>query len=146
MGNSIRDMQTKFEDENHAKTGEQDRLLTGERKANSLNNNLEEIKTLLEQADRNRRLLEQELADSNESLSELTCQNQSINGAKQKCENELKTIGADLDEMSSEASVSEEKVKRGMVDAARLANELRCEQDHAMTLERDNKLLEAQIK
>ena len=144
--NSIREMQAKFEDENHNKTVEQDRLLGGERKANSLSNQLEEIKTLLEQADRNRRLLEQELADSNESLSELTCQNQSINGAKQKCENEIKTIGADLDEMSSEASVSEEKAKRGMVDAARLANELRCEQDQAMTLERDNKLLEAQIK
>merc|ERR1712243_518525 len=101
ISNSIRDMQTKYEDENHAKTGEQDRLLSGERKANSLNNNLEELKTLLEQADRNRRMLEQELADTNESLSELTCANQSINGAEQKCENEVKTIGSDLDEMSS---------------------------------------------
>jgi len=146
ISNSIRDMQTKFEDENHAKTGEQDRLLTGERKANSLNNNLEEFKTLLEQADRNRRMLEQELADTNETLSELTCANQSINGAKQKCENEVKTIGSDLDEMSSEAHMSEEKAKRAMVDAARLANELRCEQDAAMSLERENKLLEAQIK
>merc|ERR1712029_388939 len=92
ISNSIRDMQTKFEDENHAKTGEQDRLLTGERKANSLNNNLEEFKTLLEQADRNRRMLEQELADTNETLSELTCANQSINGAKQKCENRSRPL------------------------------------------------------
>ena len=44
------------------------------------------MKTLLEQSDRNRRMLEQELGDSNEQLSELTCLNQSINGAKQKCD------------------------------------------------------------
>merc|ERR1712142_1173208 len=146
ISNCIRDMQGKYEQENHAKATEQDRLLSGERKANSLNNQLEEMKTLLEQSDRNRRMLEQELGDSNEQLSELTCQNQSINGAKQKCDNEVKTIGADLDEMTSEAHCSEEKAKRAMCDAARLANELRCEQDAAMTLERDNKLLEAQCK
>merc|ERR1719348_544048 len=33
-----------------------------------------------------------------------------------------------------------------MIDAARLADELRTEQDMAMVLERDNKLLEAQTK
>merc|ERR1719430_3044747 len=33
-----------------------------------------------------------------------------------------------------------------MVDAARLADELRCEQDIAMNLEKDKKLLEAQCK
>ena len=146
IGVSIREMQGKYEDESHAKAAEQDRLLTGERKANSLNNQLEELKTLLEQSDRNRRLLEQELADSNEGLSELTCQNQSINGARQKCENEVRTIGADLDEMTSEAAVSEEKAKRAMVDAARLATELRAEQDQAVALERENKLLAAQVK
>ena len=146
IGVSIREMQSKFEDESHAKAAEQDRLLTGERKANSLNNQLEELKTLLEQSDRNRRLLEQELADSNEGLSELTCQNQSINGARQKCENEVRTIGADLDEMTAEAAVSEEKAKRAMVDAARLATELRAEQDQAVALERENKLLAAQVK
>ena len=146
IGVSIREMQSKYEDESHAKAAEQDRLLTGERKANSLNNQLEELKTLLEQSDRNRRLLEQELADSNEGLSELTCQNQSINGARQKCENEVRTIGADLDEMTAEAAVSEEKAKRAMVDAARLATELRAEQDQAVALERENKLLAAQVK
>ena len=44
------------------------------------------------------------------------------------------------------AAVSEEKAGRAMVDAARLADELRQEQDVAMALERDKKLLEAQVK
>merc|ERR1719154_917417 len=42
--------------------------------------------------------------------------------------------------------MSEEKAQRAMVDAARLADELRAEQDMAMMLERDKKLLEAQAK
>merc|ERR1740124_1359403 len=42
--------------------------------------------------------------------------------------------------------MSEEKAQRAMVDAARLADELRAEQDIAMMLERDKKLLEAQAK
>merc|ERR1711915_466046 len=86
-----------------------------------------------------RRSLEQELADSNETLADLTNQNQAIAAAKRKLENELSTINADLDEMSCEAKLSEE-------NAARLADELRAEQDFAMNLEKDRKLLEAQCK
>merc|ERR1712152_28165 len=48
--------------------------------------------------------------------------------------------------MTNEARLSEEKAARAMVDAARLADELRCEQDIAMNLEKDKKLLEAQCK
>merc|ERR1719188_2659050 len=67
-------------------------------------------------------------------------------GAKSKCEQEMNNLGHDLDEMSSEAQASEEKAQRAMVDAARLADELRMEQENAMMLERDKKLLEAQVK
>merc|ERR1712059_78810 len=109
-------------------------------------NALEEARTLLEQADRNRRMVEAELADTNETLSDQTCQNQAISGAKMKCEQEMQTMGHDLDEMISEATMSEEKAQRAMIDAARLADELRGEQDISMTLERDKKLLEAQVK
>merc|ERR1712203_1120431 len=69
-----------------------------------------------------------------------------INGAKSKCESEMNHLGNDLDEMSSEAKMSEDKAQRAMIDAARLADELRAEQEGAMMLERDKKLLEAQVK
>merc|ERR1711935_623802 len=72
--------------------------------------------------------------------------NQAITGAKQKMESEMTTLHADLDEMASEATLSEEKAQRAMIDAARLADELRSEQDLAQVLERDRKLLEAQVK
>ena len=51
-----------------------------------------------------------------------------------------------MDEMATEAHLSEDKAKKAMVDAARLADELRNEQELAQALERDRKLLECQTK
>merc|ERR1711942_69189 len=143
---NIRNVQSRLEEETRAKAVATDNLLAADRRCNSNQNALEEARTLLEQADRNRRMLEAELADTNETLSDQTCQNQAICGAKMKCEQEMATMGHDLDEMVSEAAMSEEKAQRAMIDAARLADELRAEQDTAMALERDKKLLEAQVK
>ena len=142
----LRDVQVRFEEENRAKAIAQDNLIAADRRCNANQNALEESRTLLEQADRNRRMIEQELADTNESLSDQTCQNQAISGAKSKCEQEINSLGNDLNEMSGEAQMSEEKAQRAMIDAARLADELRGEQEMAMMLERDKKLLEAQVK
>merc|ERR1711881_342166 len=142
----IRDVQAKLEDEQRAKEVCRDQLIAGDRRAHSNQNALEEARTLLEQADRARRITEQELSDTNEQLSELTCQNQAIAGAKRKLEAEMQTLNGDLDEMSSEAALSDDKAKKSMVDAARLAEELRHEQDLAQSFEKDRKLLECQAK
>merc|ERR1712001_576752 len=143
---NIRNVQKRFEEESRAKAVATDNLISADRRANANQNALEEARTLLEQADRNRRMVEQELADTNESLSDQTCTNQAICGAKMKCEQEMGSMSHDLDEMSAEAHLSEEKAQRAMNDAARLADELRMEQEAAMGLERDKKLLEAQVK
>ena len=58
----------------------------------------------------------------------------------------MTNLSADLDEMAAEADMSAEKAQRAMVDAARLADELRKEQDIALDLERSKKLLETQVK
>merc|ERR1711971_1132402 len=109
-------------------------------------NGLEEARALLETADRQRRAAEQELADTNETLADMTNVNQSITASKRKLEGELGQLNSDLDEMTNEARLSEDKAARAMVDAARLADELRCEQELAMNLEKDKKLPEAQCK
>merc|ERR1712187_1007435 len=142
----IRESKSRLEDEVRAKDNTRDVLIAAERKAHSVQNALEEARTLLEQADRARRMTEQELSDTNEQLSDLTCQNQAIAGAKRKLESEMQTLHGDLDEMGSEASISEEKSKKAMVDAARIADELRSEQDLAQCFEKDRKLLECQVK
>lgn len=45
-----------------------------------------------------------------------------------------------------EAQASEEKARKAMMDAARLADELRVEQDHAQVLERERRSLDLQMK
>merc|ERR1712127_455826 len=143
---NIRSVQQRFEEESRAKAVATDNLISADRRANVNQNALEEARTLLEQADRNRRMVEQELADTNESLSDQTCTNQAICGAKMKCEQEMSAMSHDLDEMVAEAGMSEDKAQHAMVDAARLADELRQEQEIAQCLERERKLLEAQVK
>ncbi|XP_022175419.1 myosin heavy chain, muscle isoform X39 [Myzus persicae] len=142
----LKDVQTALEEESRAREDAREQLGISERRANALQNELEESRTLLEQSDRGRRQVEQELADAHEQLNELSAQATSISAAKRKLEGELQTLHSDLDELLNEAKNSEEKAKKAMVDAARLADELRAEQDHAQTQEKLRKALETQIK
>merc|ERR1712168_164098 len=144
--NQVRDAQVKVDEESAAKSAAADAKVAADRKAAAMQNALEESRALLETADRQRRSAEQELADTNETLADLGNVNQSIAAAKRKLESEYNQLNGDLDEMTNEAKLSEDKAARAMVDAARLADELRCEQDLAMALEKDKKLLEAQCK
>merc|ERR1712098_15192 len=113
--------------ETQTKSAAADAKVAADRKAAAMQNCLEESRALLETADRQRRAAEQELADTNENLAALSNVNQSIAAARRKLESEFNQLQGDLDEMSNEARLSEEKAARAMVDAARLA-ELRCEQ------------------
>ena len=90
---NIREAQVRLEDEQKAKEVAYDNLIAADRRAHANQNALEEARTLLEQADRARRLVEQELSDANESLSDQTCTNQAIAGSKRKLEAEAQTLG-----------------------------------------------------
>merc|ERR1712038_632215 len=64
---------------------------------------------------------------------------------KRHLESAVHTMHAEIDDMLSQAKNSEEKAKKAMVDAARLADELRAEQEHATTQEKAKRSLESQI-
>ncbi|XP_018022395.1 myosin heavy chain, muscle isoform X3 [Hyalella azteca] len=142
----IKDMQARVEEEQRLASEYREQYGIAERRANALHGELEESRTLLEQSDRGRRQAEAELAEANEHLNDLTAQNNALGLAKRKLEGELQTLHADLDEMLNEAKNSEEKAKKAMVDAARLADELRAEQEHAQAQEKMRKGLEVQVK
>merc|ERR1719400_747876 len=63
-----------------------------DRKAAAMQNTLEESRALLETADRQRRAAEQELADTNENLADLSNVNQSIAAARRKLESEFNQL------------------------------------------------------
>jgi len=142
----LKDTQTHLEEEIRNRDDIREQMGIAERRANALQGELEESRTLLEQADRARRQAETELAEAHDQLNDLSGQANSTAAAKRKLESELQTLHADLDEMLNEAKNSEEKAKKAMVDAARLADELRAEQEHAQSQEKMRKALEVQVK
>merc|ERR1712241_1536280 len=97
-------------------------------------------------ADRQRRGAEQELSDVVEQLSDCTLQNQALQTAKRKLDSEMQTLQADLEEMLCESRIAEDKAKKAMIDAARLADELRGEQENAQHCEKNRRSLECQAK
>ena len=62
--------------------------------------------------------------------------------AKRKLESSIHTMQAEVDGMLLAAKNAEEKSKKAMVDAARLADELRAEQDHATSLVSQNYIIQ----
>merc|ERR1712004_351896 len=57
----------------------------------------------------------------------------------------IHTLQAEIDDALTQAKNSEEKSKRAMVDAARLADELRSEQDHVNAEGRAKRALDGQL-
>uniref|UniRef100_T1DG60 Putative myosin heavy chain n=1 Tax=Cupiennius salei TaxID=6928 RepID=T1DG60_CUPSA len=142
----LKELQQALEEEQRARDEVREQYAMSERRCNAMHGELEESRQLLEQADRARRAADSELAELHENVNELSAQNSSLSMAKRKLEGEMQALHADLDEMLNEAKCSEEKAKKAMVDAARLADELRAEQEHAQQQEKMRKAMEAQIK
>merc|ERR1711923_310334 len=129
------DVNAAIEEERKIKNEVLEQLGLTDRKANAMAGELEESKALLEAAIRGQRQVEQELVDTREQVSDITSSNASLANAKRKLENDIHQMQADLDNMLASCKNSEEKAKKAMVDAGRLADELRSEQDHAAAQE-----------
>merc|ERR1719201_1333321 len=142
----IKVAQMSLEEEQIMRDKAREGLIQAERNHHAVANQLEEAKTQLEHADRQRRGAEQELSDVMEQLSDTTLQNQALQTAKRKLDSELQTLQADLEEMLTESGIAEDKAKKSMIDAARLADELRAEQENAQMAERGRRVLDNQVK
>merc|ERR1712050_548596 len=116
-----------------------------ERKANALSGEVEESRALLDSADRAKRQLDCELSDARGAVNEMLGINSKAMHDKRGLESVIHTIQAEIDEALQTAKNSEEKSKRAMVDAARLADELRAEQDHVAAESRAKRALDSQI-
>merc|ERR1711887_9017 len=146
LQNDVKDMAARVEEEQRLASEYREQYGIAERRVNSLHGELEESRTLLEQSDRGRRQAEADLADVNEQYQDLYNQHNSLSISKRKIESEYQTMSADLSDMLNDAKASEDKAKKAMVDAARLADELRGEQEQSHNLATQKKSLEAQYK
>merc|ERR1712226_1460916 len=141
----LREVEGAFEEESRVRREIMEKGGLAERRANALQGELEEARALLDSADRGKKQAEMELADSRSAVNDMTTINSKASAEKRHLESAVHTMHAEIDDMLSQAKNSEEKAKKAMVDAARLADELRSEQDHANTQEKARRALDAQI-
>merc|ERR1712060_929734 len=78
-------------------------------------------------------------------VNEMTSINSRAASDKRAVESAVHTMHAEIDDMLQQAKNSEEKAKKAMVDAARLADELRAEQDHSGAQEKAKRALDTQV-
>merc|ERR1711942_328039 len=116
-----------------------------DRRANALAGEMEEARSLLDSAERGKRQTEAELAESRNAVQEMSTINSKASAEKRTLEGAVHTMHAEIDDMLHQAKNSEEKAKKAMVDAARLADELRAEQDHTSTQSKAKRSLETQL-
>merc|ERR1739838_255732 len=105
----------------------------------------EEARSLLDSAERGKRQTEAELSEARNAVNEMTSINSKASADKRAVEGAVHTLHAEIDDMLHQAKNSEEKAKKAMVDAARLADELRSEQDHVSVLSKSKRALETQL-
>ena len=99
----------------------------------------------MDSADRGKRQTEAELSEARNAVTEMNGINSRAAADKRSVEGAVHTLHAEIDDMLQQAKNSEEKAKKAMVDAARLADELRAEQDHSNCLGGSKRALETAL-
>merc|ERR1711983_679016 len=141
----LRDTITAYESEARSRQQVVEQVGITERKASALAGEMDESRALLDAAERSKRQLDIDLGDARNSINEMQNINSKEMAAKRALEGSLHTSQAEIDSLLLAAKNSKEKSKRAMVDAARLADELRAEQDHSNTQEKARRALDSQI-
>merc|ERR1711983_673355 len=141
----LRDTIQGYEDEARSRQQVCEQVGISERKAAALNGEMEESRALLDSAERANRQLTQEICEARLAVTEMQSINSRDVAVKRTPEGSIHTIQAEIDGMLVAAKNGEDKAKKAMIDAARLADELRGEQEHSNNLTATKKTLETQL-
>uniref|UniRef100_A0A8C5AL14 Myosin, heavy chain 7B, cardiac muscle, beta a n=1 Tax=Gadus morhua TaxID=8049 RepID=A0A8C5AL14_GADMO len=142
----IKDVQLELDETLHQNEELKEQTAVTERRNGLLLAEVEELRALLEQSERARKLAEQELHDCSERVNLLHAQNTGLISQKKRLESDLTLLSGEVDDAVQECQNTEEKAKKAIADAAMMAEELKKEQDTSSHLERMKKNLEQTIK
>merc|ERR1719346_254761 len=134
----MREAECAYEEEQRQRQEVAEKASLADRRANALAGEMEEARSLLDSAERGKRQTEAELSESRHAVNEMTSINSKASSDKRAVESAVHTMHAEIDDMLQQA-------KKAMVDAARLADELRAEQDHTNSQGKAKRALEAQL-
>jgi len=141
----LREVEGNYEEESRQRREIQEKGALADRKANALQGEMEESRSLVDAAERGKKQAEMELADARAAVGDLTTINSRAAADKRGLESSVHAMHAEIDDLLHQTKNSEEKAKKAMVDAARLADELRAEQEHASSQDKARRALESQI-
>ncbi|NXD30590.1 MYH7 protein, partial [Spelaeornis formosus] len=142
----IKELQIELDDTQSHNDDLKEQVGALERRNNLLLAEGEELRATLEQAERSRRLAEQELLDTTERVTLLHSQNTGLINQKKKLEADISQLSREVEDAVQECHNSEEKAKKAIMDAAMMAEELKKEQDTCAHLERMKKNMEQTTK
>ncbi|XP_046879896.1 myosin-7-like [Hypomesus transpacificus] len=142
----LKDSQLQLDDALRSNDDLKENIAIVERRNNLLQAELDELRSMVEQTERGRKLAEQELLDVSERVQLLHSQNTSLLNQKKKLEGDTSQLQNEVEEAVQECRNAEEKAKKAITDAAMMAEELKKEQDTSSHLERMKKNMEQTIK
>uniref|UniRef100_A0A8B9LLC5 Myosin, heavy chain 7B, cardiac muscle, beta b n=1 Tax=Astyanax mexicanus TaxID=7994 RepID=A0A8B9LLC5_ASTMX len=142
----IKDLQLELDESVHRCDDLKEQLAVTDRRNSLLAAEVQELRTVLEQTDRMRKVAEHELIEATERVNLLHTQNTAVLNQKKKLESDLSMLAGEVDEALQECRNAEEKAKKAITDAAMMAEELKKEQDTSTHLERMKNNMEQTIK
>uniref|UniRef100_A0A670K5K3 Myosin-7B-like n=1 Tax=Podarcis muralis TaxID=64176 RepID=A0A670K5K3_PODMU len=142
----MKDLQIELDDTLRHNDDLKEQAAALERRNNLMLAEVEELRAALEQAERGRKLAEQELLEATERVNLLHSQNTGLINQKKKMEADISQLSTEVEEAVQECRNAEEKAKKAITDAAMMAEELKKEQDTSAHLERMKKNMEQTIK
>uniref|UniRef100_A0A8C9R501 Myosin heavy chain 16 n=1 Tax=Scleropages formosus TaxID=113540 RepID=A0A8C9R501_SCLFO len=142
----IKDMQMQMDEDARQHEELREKYTLQDRRLSLLQTELSEVRSGLEASEHSRKVIEQDLVEITERHSELNIQNHNLITIKRKMESDMTRIINENEELISEFRSAEERAKKAVTDATRMAEELRQEQDHCLHLEKVKKNNEIVIK
>ncbi|XP_069383344.1 myosin-7B-like [Paralichthys olivaceus] len=142
----VKEHQVDLEDKVHLTNQLKEQIVLLERRCSLMTAEEEELRMVLEQTDRARKMAEHELVEIVERVNLLSAQNSGLMNHRKKMESELSLLTGEVEEAIQERRSTEEKAKKAITDAALMAEELKKEQDSSGMLERMKKNMESTVK
>ena len=120
---TLTDQQALIEEEEKQKSQLKEAVAASERQNQSLVAAIDELHVSLDQAERARKSMENDLNEAAERLSEFSAANAVLASQKRKADGDLSVLQGDLDDALGELKNCEERAKKAVADGSRLADE-----------------------
>lgn len=113
-----------LDDESRGRDETRDSLTRAERRANELAVLLDESRVSVEQAERARRLAENEKSDHVDRIAELTAMYNNAANAKRKAESDYHALQEEIVDLENEAKDADERAVRAVAEVQKLVADL----------------------